>query len=206
MTPMTRDFRPARRLALRLVAAGGIAVALSACKRGRESQFQATDVTGGGFGRDLALQDHHGTPRTMGDFVGKVAVLFFSFTRCEDGCPQTLAMLSHVLDDLGPDGERVQVLFVTVDPERDTADVLARHLAQFHPRFLGLRGDADATARAARSFRAHYAKVPNRAGGAYTMEHSTGIYLFDPAGDVRLVVREGTTAAALAGDIRLLLA
>jgi protein SCO1/2 len=198
--------RPARRLALRLGVAAGLGLALAACERNPTSAFQATDITGVDLGRDLSLQDHQGRPRTMADFVGKVAVVFFGFIQCPDVCPTTLAALSQAMSKLGPDADRVQVLFVTIDPERDTAEILAQYVTQFDARFLGLRGDLLATERAAKSFKAHYAKVAGKAGGAYTMEHSTGLYLFDPKGRTRLLARHNAGVDALTSDIRQLLA
>lgn len=203
---MTRSFRPARRSVLRLGVAGAMAAVLAACDRDAKLAFRATDITGVELGRDLSLQDHQGRPHTMTDFTGKVVVVFFGFIQCPDVCPTTLAELSQVMSNLGPDADRVQVLFVTIDPERDTAPILAQYVTQFDTRFLGLRGDLAATERAAKSFKVHYAKVQNKRSGEYSMEHSTGLYLFDPRGRTRLLARHNAGVDALTSDIRQLMA
>lgn len=176
---------------------------LAAC--GNAPQFNATDVTGANFARDFKLTDHHGKQRSIADFRGKAVVLFFGFTHCPDVCPTTLAEFASMMKLLGDDARRVQVLFVTVDPERDTEALLAQYVAAFHPDFLGLRGDRDQTAATAREFKILYEK---RAGGGdgYTMDHSAGTYVYDPAGHLRLFASYGMGAEALAKDIRTLLA
>jgi protein SCO1/2 len=206
MTPMTRSFRPVRRLLLRAAAGVAVATVLAACDKGSKPEFQGTDITGLDLGQNLALEDHQGRARTMKDFTGKVVVVFFGFIQCPDVCPTTLANLSQVMRSLGPDGDRVQVVFVTLDPERDTQAILAQYVTQFDARFLGLRGDLVATERAAKSFKVHYAKVPVKTGGDYTVEHSTGLYLFDPKGHTRVLARYTESVDALANDIRQLLA
>jgi protein SCO1/2 len=168
-------------------------------------QFKASDVTGTGFGRDFSLTDHAGKPRTLADFRGKVVVLFFGYTQCPDVCPTTLSTLAEAMRRLGPGAARVQVLFVTVDPERDTAELLSHYVTAFDPSFLGLRGDADATARTAKEFKILYQKQPGRTPGTYTMDHSAGTFVFDPEGRLRLYVGHGQDADFLAHDIRELL-
>jgi len=167
-------------------------------------KFQLTDVTGAPFGRELALTDHAGRPRTLADFRGKVVVLFFGFTHCPDVCPTTLVELANVARELKADAERMQVLFVTVDPERDTPEVLRAYVPAFHPAFLGLYGDADAIARAAREFKIFYQKQP-LPGGNYSMDHSAGTYILDATGRLRLFAQHGTGAQSLLHDIRILL-
>lgn len=195
-----------RRLIPLLLCAGLLA---AACSPGKDAQqpapkFQLVDVTGATFGKSLALTDHNGKSRTLEDFRGKVVVLFFGFTHCPDVCPTTLAEMNKVVKDLGADGEKVQVLFVTVDPERDTAEVLRRYVPAFHPSFLGLSGDAEATSRAAKEFKVYYQKKPLD-GGNYTVDHSAGTFILDQQGRLRLFAQYGAGAAALLGDIRQLL-
>ena len=153
----------------------------------------------------MNLKDHNGRPRTLADFRGKVVAVFFGFTHCPDVCPTTLAELSQVMRELGADADKVQVLFVTVDPERDTPEVLRQYVPAFHPSFLGLVGDAEGTARAAKEFKVFYQKQPLKNGG-YSVDHSAGTYIFDRAGRLRLFAPYGRGAAALLHDIRILLA
>jgi protein SCO1/2 len=165
----------------------------------------ASDVTGTAFGRDFALTDHTGRARTLADFRGKAAVLFFGYTQCPDVCPTTLAALAEAMRQLGPDAARVQVLFATLDPERDSAELLSHYVTAFDPSFLGLHGDADATARAAKEFKILYQKQPGRTPDSYTIDHSAGTFVFDPQGRLRLYVSHGQAADVFAHDIRELL-
>ena len=187
----------------RLLAVLAVA-ALAACSAGGPA-FQASDVTGSSFGREFSLKDPDGKVRTLADFRGKAVVVFFGYTQCPDVCPTTLATLAQAMKELGPDADRVQVLFVTVDPERDTPDLLAKYVPSFDPRFLGLWGDADATARTAKEFKVLYQKVPGATPGSYTMDHSAGSYVFDPKGRLRLFVSNGQGPAVFAHDLRELL-
>jgi protein SCO1/2 len=187
------------------VAALAAAAALAACGEGQPS-FRSVDVTGADFGRELALTDHTGRARTLADFKGKVTVVFFGFTQCPDACPTTLAELRSVKAQLGTDGDRLQVLFVTVDPERDTPELLAKYVPAFDPSFLGLYGDAEAIARTAKEFRVFYQKVPGTSPGSYSVDHTVAAYVYDPAGRLRLYVKHGQGADALVHDVRLLLA
>ena len=166
--------------------------------------FKSTDITGADYGREFALTDHNGKPRTLADFRGKVVVIFFGYLFCPDVCPTTLAELKAVLDELGADAGRVQVLFVTVDPARDTREALAQYATGFHPSFLGLYGDAEATVRVAKEFKVFYQKVPASAQGSYSVDHTAGTYVIDPQGRLRLYVSLGQ-AAGIAPDIRILL-
>ncbi|HMH17237.1 MAG TPA: SCO family protein [Burkholderiales bacterium] len=177
--------------------------ALTGCSASGPS-FKNTDITGADYGKEFALTDHTGRPRTLADFHGKVVVMFFGYTRCPDVCPTTLAELKAVKDQLGSEGKRMQVLFVTVDPERDTATLLANYVPAFDPSFLGLYGDPAATAKVAKEFRVFYQKVPGKTPDAYTVDHTAGSYVFDPQGRLRLFARHGN-AANLAADIRILL-
>jgi protein SCO1/2 len=166
-------------------------------------KFKSTDITGVDYGRTLALTDHNGRPRTLEDFRGKAVVLFFGFTHCPDVCPTTLADLSQALKQLGPDARRVQVLFVTVDPERDTPQALARYVTAFDPGYLGLYGDAEATRRTAQEFKIYYEK--RKTGDSYSVDHSGQSYVIDPQGRLRLLVRPDRIRQDLAEDLKTLL-
>lgn len=181
-----------------------VAFALAGCGRREAAQFQLTDVTGASFGKSLDLTDHNGKRRTLADFKGKVVVLFFGFTHCPDACPTTMLELAKVAKELGPDAERLQVLFVTVDPERDTPELLRQYVPSFHPSFLGLYGTAEETAKAAKEFKVYFQKQP-QPGGSYTMDHSAGTFVLDREGRLRLFGQYGAGAPALLHDIRLLL-
>jgi len=167
-------------------------------------KFKLTDVTGASFGKDFALTDHNGQRRTLADFQGKVVTVFFGFTHCPDVCPTTLGEMAVIMKELGSDAARVQVLFVTVDPERDTAAVLQRYMPAFHPTFLGLTGSAEDIARTAKEFKIFYQKQP-LPGGSYSMDHSAGTYILDAQGRLRLFAQYGVGASVLLHDIRLLL-
>jgi len=181
-----------------------VAFALAGC--GPDTpQFKSSDVTGTAFGRDFALTDHTGKPRTLADFRGKAVVLFFGYTQCPDVCPTTLAALAEAMRQLGPDAAKVQVLFVTVDPERDTSELLSSYVTAFNPSFIGLSGDADATARTAKEFKILYQKQPGRTPESYTVDHSAGTFIFDPQGRLRLYVGYGQGADVFVHDIRELL-
>lgn len=183
------------------------ATLLTACGKPEEAapRFKLTDVTGANFGKSLALTDHNGKPRTLADFHGKVIVVFFGFTHCPDVCPTTLAELAQVANELGGDADKMQVLFVTVDPERDTQELLARYVPAFNPRFLGLTGDVEAVASVAKEFKIYHKKQPLKTGG-YTVDHSAGTYILDQRGRLRLFAQYGAGAPALLHDIRILLA
>ncbi|WIM05591.1 MAG: SCO family protein [Candidatus Nitricoxidivorans perseverans] len=177
---------------------------LSAC--GEPPRFHSTDISGADWGRDFALTDHHGQPRRLADFKGKAVVLFFGYTQCPDICPTTLAAMRDTMGLLGEDAGRVQVLFVTVDPARDTQQLLAEYVPWFHPGFIGLWSDEATTAAIARDFKVFYAKQPGSAPGSYSVDHSASSYAFDPRGRLRLVIRHGETPDHIAADLRLLLA
>ena len=168
--------------------------------------FRGVDITGAEYARSLSLPDQNGQPRTLADFKGKVTVVFFGYTQCPDVCPTTMAELAQVKKALGKDGERVQGVFVSIDPERDTPAVLKAYMAGFDPSFIALRGTPEQTTAAAKEFKVFFAKVPGRADGAYTMDHTAGSYVFDTQGRVRLFVRYGTGAEPLTADLKALLA
>ena len=167
--------------------------------------FRNTDITGAPYGQDFALTDHTGAARKLADFRGKVVTLFFGFTQCPDICPTNLTTMAEVMRRLGEDADRTQVLFVTVDPERDTPELLSQYVPMFDPHFLGLYGDAAETAEVAKEFKVFYAKSGDTSGANYTVDHSTGTYVFDTEGHLRLYVKHGTPAADIAADIKTLL-
>ena len=181
---------------------------LAACGRQASApklDFKNTDLTGLDYAKDFALLDHTGKARTLADFKGKLVVMFFGYTQCPDVCPTTMAEMAAVMKELGPQAEQVQVLFVTVDPERDTQALLAEYVPAFDKRFLGMYGDAAATAKVAKDFKVFYAKVPGKTPGSYTVDHTAGSYVFDRAGKIRLFVRHGQGAAPIVHDLKQLL-
>lgn len=167
--------------------------------------FQATDITGASFARDFELPDFDGQPRKLSDFRGKAVVVFFGYTHCPDVCPTTLADFAAALQTLGEDARRVQVIFVTVDPERDTPDILKAFVPAFNPDFLALRGDAASTAALAKEFKVVYQKATGNTADDYHMDHSTGSYVFDPQGRIRLLIAYGSAPDAVAADLKTLL-
>lgn len=168
-------------------------------------KFNATDVTGADWGRELKLTDHNGKPRTLADFKGKVVILFFGFTQCPDICPTTLGASAAALNLLGSDADKVQVLFVTLDPARDTPEVLSKYAPAFNPSFLGLYGNEAATLAAAKEFKVFFQKQPGKDGN-YTIDHTAASYAIDPQGRLRLYMKHGETPDQMAADIKLLLA
>lgn len=198
------------RVTLRIVRAVVLIVAtvftMAACDRTPVNKvFEATDITGADFGKDFHLTDHTGKARSLADFKGKIVVIFFGYTFCPDVCPTTLSDVAGALKQLGADAGRVQVLFVTVDPERDTPQLLARYVPAFNPDFLGLFGTLEQTAEAAREFKIVYAKEPGATEQTYGVSHSAGSYIYDAKGRLRLFVTYGKGSAVFAHDIKLLL-
>lgn len=191
-----------RTAALTLVSA--LALAAAGCMESKP-QFRGVDLTGADYAKDLRLTDHNGQPRSLQDFKGKVAVVFFGYTQCPDVCPTTLAELAEAKKLLGPDGDKVQGVFVTVDPERDTPEVLKAYMANFDPSFVALRGTPEQVAAVAKDFKLYYKKVDGKTAGTYTMDHGAASYVYDPQGRLRLYTRYGSGAQAMADDIRLLL-
>ena len=168
-------------------------------------QFRNTDVTGADCCKEFRLTDHNGKVRALADFRGKAVVIFFGYTQCPDVCPTTMAEMKSVLQQLGTDANRVQVLFVTVDPERDTRELLSNYVPAFDASFLGLFGDAETTAKTAKEFKVFYQKVPGKTPSSYTVDHTAGSFVFDPQGRVRLLVRHGDGGANLVADLKTLL-
>lgn len=190
--------------ARRLAGAVLLAFALAGCVPS-EPGFKNTDVTGADCCKDFRLTDHNGKVRTLADFRGKAVVVFFGYTQCPDVCPTTMMEMTAVLQQLGADAARVQMLFVTVDPERDTRELLSNYVPAFNPSFLGLYGDMETTARTAKEFRVFFQKQPGATPTSYTVDHMAGSYVFDPQGRVRLFARYGDGGANLAADLRMLL-
>jgi protein SCO1/2 len=193
-----------RRHALRHLLALSAPALLAACIPAKP-QFKAIDITGADYAKDFRLPDADGRERTMQDFRGKAVVVFFGYTQCPDVCPTTMAEISQAKKLLGKDGDRVQAVFITVDPERDTPQVLKSYMGNFDPQFVALRGTPEQTAAVAKEFKMFYKKVEGKASGSYTMDHSAASFVFDPQGKVRLYTRYGSGAQALADDLKLLL-
>lgn len=185
-----------------------VAVVLTACSQDESGpQFESIDITGADYTGEFELTDHTGERRTLEDFSGQVVTVFFGFTQCPDVCPASLLMMSDVMENLGDDADQVQVLFITVDPERDTQELLAHYVPRFDERFLGLYGDEDETAEVAANFRVFYAKSGDTSGMNYTIDHTAGTYVFDPEGRLRLYVPQALAepVEAVSHDIALLL-
>ncbi len=196
----------ARLASIALAVSGG--AAFTACSKSADatapsSGFRGFDLTGIDYGRDFSLPDAHGTLRTLADFRGKLVLLYFGFVQCPDICPTALTRAAEVKRLLGADGDRLQVIFVTVDPERDTPEILREYVAAFDPSFIALRGDAEALQATAMEFKVFYQRVAT--GSSYTMDHSTQSYVFDHLGQLRLALRHEQTAADYAHDIALLM-
>ncbi len=191
-----------RSFAFLLVAAAVLLIA--GCEGAKP--FNGTDITGAaGYGNDFRLTDHNGVPRTLSDFRGKVVVLFFGYTQCPDVCPTTMVDMKRVMSLLGKDGEKVQVLFITVDPARDKQAILARYVPSFHPYFLGLYGDQAATEKVTRDFKIYYKIQPGRSADTYTVDHTAGELVIDPNGQLRLFENYGQEPEKIAADLKRLL-
>ncbi|SEK58521.1 protein SCO1/2 [Roseateles sp. YR242] len=193
------------------LAALGAAVLLTGCDKlgftsAPKASFQGVDLTGANYARTINLPDIDGKPRTLEDFKGKVVVVFFGYTQCPDVCPTTMAELAQVKKALGADGDRVQGVFITVDPERDKPELLKVYLQSFDPSFVALRGSPEQIKETAKEFRVYYGKVPGKTPDSYTVDHIAASFLFDPQGRVRVYARYGAGAQPLMSDIKLLLA
>jgi protein SCO1/2 len=192
----------------RALLVAGLAL-LAGCERAlgpaAKASFHSTDITGADFGRSLSLPDADGRLRTLADFKGKVTLIFFGYTQCPDVCPTTLAELAQVKKSLGPDGDRVQGVFVTLDPERDTPAMLKSYVGSFDPSFIALSGTPEQTAAAAKEFKVFYNKVPGKSEGSYTLDHTAASFILDRDAKLRLFVRYGSGSTALADDLRELL-
>jgi protein SCO1/2 len=180
---------------------------LAACQPAPQSpSFQATDITGAAFARDFRLTDHNGQVRTLADFRGKAVAVFFGYVHCPDVCPTTLSDFSLALQQLGPLAERVQVIFVTVDPQRDTPDLLKQFVPAFNPGFLGMYTDAESLRQLASEYKVVYQKSSVKAVDDYLIDHSAGTYIYDPQGNLRLLMPYGSSPDAIAKDLKTLLA
>lgn len=168
-------------------------------------RFDAVDLTGANYAQDFALADHTGAKRTLADYKGKLVVVFFGFAQCPDVCPTTLSKLADVKQRLGKDGDRLQGVFITIDPERDTQQVLAEFVPAFDPTFVGLRGTAEETSRTAQQFKVFYQKVAGKTPTSYTMDHTAGAYVFDTEGRIRLFLKHEQSAESVAADLKKLL-
>jgi protein SCO1/2 len=184
---------------------GLAALALAACDQSSTPQFHSIDITGADYATDFALTDHNGQARTLADFKGKAVVIFFGFTQCPDVCPTSMSELAQARQLLGPDGDRLQGLFVSVDPERDTPEIMKEYMGSFDPTFLALYAKLDELPDLAKRFKVYYKKVPGSTPDNYTMDHSAGSYIYDPNGKVRLYSRYGGGAQVLADDVKKLL-
>lgn len=209
---MTVPSSPFARTRRRLLLSTAAAAALVLCGCGRAVpaappvHFNSVDLTGASYAHQFSLPDFDGKVRTLADFKGKVTAVFFGYTQCPDACPTTMAALAGVAKTLGPDAARLQVVFVTVDPARDTAPLLKSYVTNFNPGFLALRGDDAQTRAVAKEFKVFYEKVPGKTADAYSIDHTAGTYLFDTQGRIRLFARQNMDPDQLTADIKALLA
>lgn len=186
----------------------GAATLLVGCDRSAApppAAFQAIDITGADYAKELPLPDLDGRARTLAEFRGKAVVVFFGFTQCPDVCPTTLAEIAAVKKELGAAGERIQTVFVSLDPERDTPELLKNYVATFDPGVVALRGTPEQTQAAAKAYKVFFQKVPGKEPGSYSIDHTAGAYVFDTEGRVRLFVRYGTPLTAWVADLKQLL-
>jgi len=196
---MNHNATPTRRTLL----LGGLAL-LAGCDHQPRASFKGVDLTDASYGRDFRLQDREGRERTLADWRGKLVLLHFGFTQCPDACPTVLARAAQTRSLLGKDADKLQVLFVTLDPERDSPEVLSNYTRAFDPGAVALWGDAQATRTVADDFKVFYKKVPT--GSSYTLDHSLLTYAFDPKGRLRVALRHAQPAEECAHDLRQLLA
>lgn len=193
---------------IRMLAVLGVVLVAAACHEGTKApavKFEYTDITGLEIGSDFRLTDHNGHPSSLADFQGKVVAIFFGYTHCPDMCPTALAELAQTVRQLGKQGDAVQVLFITVDPARDTQKVLAQYVPAFDPRFLGLYGDPDTTAKLAAAYKVFFEPQRPTASGNYSVDHTAAVYLIDQRGRPRLYVGGGRTVSGIVHDVKLLL-
>ena len=199
---MSAPFSATRRALL--FTASAACLALAACSK--PYVFHGVDITGVPYASGFDLTDFNGRPRTLADFKGKVVVMYFGYTQCPDICPASMQVVAQAMDDLGDKARDVQFLFVTVDPQRDTPQILKAYVTHFNPSFLALTGTPQQIDETAKAFKVYYKKVPGKTPGSYTMDHTAGFYVFDQQGNIRLFEREGVSAKDLAQDINALLA
>lgn len=190
---------------LRIFAAAVLALLLQACAPKAEP-FKAIDITGvQGYGTDFQLNDPAGKVRSLSEFRGKVVAVFFGFTHCPDVCPTTLADMREVMTKLGPEADKLQVLFISVDPKRDTPDVLGRYVPAFHPKFLGLTGSPEAVTKVTRDFKIFVREQPGKTPDTYTVDHTAGTLVFDGQGRLRLFMNYGATPQDMTADFKRLM-
>lgn len=194
-----------RRHLLRAAVGATAAPLLLAACGDRKPQFNAVDLTGADYARDFRLPDTDGKVRSLQDFKGKAVVVFFGYTQCPDVCPTTMADIAQAKKLLGPEGVKVQGVFITIDPERDTPELLKAYAANFGPDFVALRGTPEQTAAVAKDFKVYYKKVEGKTPGSYTMDHSAASFIYDPQGRLRLYARYGAGPQVLADDLKQLL-
>jgi protein SCO1/2 len=190
---------------LRRTLLSSLALAAAGCSMESKPQFKAVDISGADYAKDFALPDVDGRMRSIKDFPGKAVVVFFGYTQCPDACPTTMAEIAGAKKLLGPDGDKVQGVLITVDPERDKPDQLKSYVANFDPTFVALRGTPEQIAAVAKDFKVYYKKVEGKTPGTYTMDHTAASYVYDAQGRLRLYTRYGSGAQALADDLKLLL-
>jgi protein SCO1/2 len=190
-----------------LTLAPALVLALGGCeKKPEHPPFKSVDITGADYGRKIELPDGDGKPRSLAEFKGKLVVVFFGYTQCPDVCPTTLTNLVEVKKLLGADGDKLQAVFVSVDPERDTPALLKSYVTAFDPGWIGLTGTPEQVAVAAKEFKVFYRKAPGKTPESYTVDHTAASYVFDPAGKLRLYVRHAATPPDVADDLKILLA
>jgi protein SCO1/2 len=198
-----------KRNTLKLLAGGAFAVTaaglLAACSPEEKLQFKSIDLTGADYAKDFSLPDQHGQVRTIKDFAGKVVVVFFGFTQCPDVCPTSMVELAQIKKTLGADGDKLQAVFISVDPERDTPQVLKAYMDNFDPSFLALRPTMEQLSQVTKDFKIYYKKVDGKTPGSYSMDHTAGSYVYDTKGNLRLYSRYGNDVAGFTSDIRQLL-
>lgn len=198
-----------KRAVLRTLGAATLACAaaftLTACKDEKKAAFQGVDVTGADYAKDIPLTDVNGQKRSLKDFSGKAVAVFFGYTQCPDVCPTTMQELKEVKDSLGADSGKLQAIFISLDPERDTPEVLKAYMANFDESFVGLTGKPEELAAVAKDFKIYFKKVPGKVEGTYTLDHSAGTYLYDPQGRLRIYERYGAGPQVLLQDVKALL-
>jgi len=177
---------------------------LVACSPEGKLQFKSIDLTGADYATGFSLADQNGQQRSMKDFAGKVVIVFFGFTQCPDVCPTTMVELAQIKKTMGTDGDKLQVVFITVDPERDTPELLKAYMGNFDPTFIALRPTMDQLPQVAKDFKIYYKKVEGKTPGSYSVDHSAGSYVYDPKGNIRLYSRYGNDPQGLTSDFRLL--
>ena len=207
--PCSQPVHHGKRNAIKSIAvlsfsAGGAAF-LSACSKQEKPQFKSIDLTGADYAKGFSLPDQNGKLRSMKDFAGKIVVVFFGFTQCPDVCPTSMVELAQVKKALGQDGDKLQVVFITVDPERDTPGLLKAYMTNFDPSFIAVRPGIEQLPQLAKDYKIYYKKVDGKTPASYTMEHSAGNYVYDPKGNIRLYSRYGNDVQGLTADLRLLL-